>query len=152
MAKIRDKNIVAEAVGYVRPMYRGEPSRVKVLFSGTLSNGNIHGAAFVYLETKDGVKLRGEGRYSFMIGSRGLHNSDPEAPEFQQIAKTVAAAWVKANPNGVYEARLQWAKEDVDAALLKRDTAVEVVEQRRSEYNRALQNLQDVINERDPGR
>lgn len=161
MPKVREKNIITNVIGYIRPRYgKGDSPRVRVDFSGTLPKGNISGVANVYLSSKeqrysgvwdrDGVELTGDGRYSFMIGSSSAR--EPETIEFRNIAKKVAAEWVANNPNALYEARLQWAREDLEAANKQRDQTKQALDHRIAEAQKAQDDLQSIINERDPGR
>lgn len=158
---VREKNIVAVAQGYQRTggSYDGKfATYVHVDFSGSFPQGNISGIARVYDDPREswrgerGIELNGNGRYSFMIGNRSIRRSDDETKEILTLAKQFADKYRADNPNALYEARLSWAKADAGRADKAVEDAIEMVRNRTKVRVAAEQLVQDILNERDPGR
>lgn len=106
MPKAKTTEIHYEVTGYHLNRWSDAPA-IRVVVSGTYEGKNLKGVCLVNdggrSKWRDDVEIRGDGRYSFMIGGSSLRKSNPAYGIIIRDAKTTAVNWKTDHPTALHE-------------------------------------------------
>ncbi len=150
MPKAKTTEVHYEVTGYHKHYYIDTPV-VRVVVSGTYEGQNLKGVCLVNDEKshwRGPVELTGDGRYSFLIGGRSLHQSDAAATVIMRAAQSAASDWQTNNPTALHEFNVAQAiirLERANGRELQAKNDLQRATKEREEATLALAALQAIV-------